>query len=147
MGIKTSELEVEKKEENLYITRITRDVETAIKGSNFKSGIATIFVGCSTASISTMEYTPESIKDMKEALERVAPSDADYEHHRTVADANGIGGDVNGTSHVRAAIMGPSITIPFTEGKMLLDGGLDIVLLDFDIIKRKRKVIVQLIGE
>jgi thiamine phosphate synthase YjbQ (UPF0047 family) len=94
-----------------------------------------------------MQYTPESIKDMKDALERIAPAGADYEHHRSVADSNGVGADNNGNSHMRAAIMGPSITVPFSEGHMMLDKGLDVVLLDFDLIKRKRKVIVQLIGE
>lgn len=147
MGVKTNEIVVEKKEENLYITKITGEVDSAIRGSGFASGIATIFVGCSTASISTMEYTAEGIKHMKEALERVAPSNIDYAHNKSVGDANGVGGDDNGMSHVRAAIMGPSITVPFSAGKLLLDKGLEVVLLDFDLIKRKRKVIVQLIGE
>ncbi len=147
MGVKTAEIQVEKKEEDLYVTKITGEVQSAIKSSNFKSGIATIFIGCTTASISTMEYTPESIKHMREALERVAPSDGHYLHNTSVGDINGYGADDNGKSHVRAAIMGPSITIPFSEGKMLLDSGLEVVLLDFDLIKRKRKVIVQLIGE
>ena len=147
MGVKTNEITVEKKEENLYITKITVEVESAIKGSGFANGIATIFVGCSTASISTMEYTPEAIKHMRDALERVAPSDIDYAHHKSVGDANGVGGDVNGFSHIRSAIMGPSITVPFSDRKMLLDKGLEVVLLDFDLIKRKRKVIIQLMGE
>ncbi len=147
MGVKTTELQVEKKEEDLYVTRITKEVQAAIKESNFKSGIATIFIGCTTASISTMEYTPESIKHMREALERVAPSDAHYIHNTSVGDANGKGADDNGKSHVRAAIMGPSITIPFSDGKLMLDSGLEVVLLDFDIIKRNRKVIMQIMGE
>jgi secondary thiamine-phosphate synthase enzyme len=147
MGVKTAEIEVEKKEEDLYVTKITREVQEAIKESAFRSGIATIFIGCTTASISTMEYTPESIRHMKAALERVAPSDANYLHNTSVGDINGYGADDNGKSHVRAAIMGPSITIPFSDGKMLLDKGLEVVLLDFDIIKRTRKVIVQIMGE
>lgn len=147
MGVKTTEIEVEKKEEDLYVTKITDGVQAAIKSSKFSSGIATIFVGCSTASISTMEYNPESIKNMREALERVAPSDIDYAHHKSVGDANGVGADFNGKSHVKAAIMGPSITVPFSEGHMMLDKGLEVVLLDFDIIKRKRKVVIQLMGE
>jgi secondary thiamine-phosphate synthase enzyme len=147
MGVKTNEIVVEKKEEDLYITRITKDVSAAIKESGFKNGIATIFVGCTTASISTMEYSPEAIRNIREALERVAPSDMDYAHNTSVGDSNGKGGDDNGKSHIRSAIMGPSITVPFSDGHMLLDKGLDVVLLDFDIIKRKRKVIVQLMGE
>lgn len=147
MGVKTNEILVDKKEEDLYVTKITGDVEKAISASQFRSGIATVFVGCTTASISTMDYTPDNVRNMREALERVAPSEVDYEHHKTCADANGVGGDNNGKSHVRAAIMGPSITVPFSNGKLMLDGNMDVVLLDFDIIKRKRKVIVQLIGE
>jgi secondary thiamine-phosphate synthase enzyme len=147
MGVKTSEIQVEKKEEDLYVTKITKEVADAIGSSKFKSGIATIFIGCTTASISTMEYTPESIKHMREALERVAPSNANYLHNTSVGDINGYGADDNGKSHVRSAIMGPSITIPFNDGKMMLDNGLEVVLLDFDIIKRTRKVIIQVMGE
>jgi secondary thiamine-phosphate synthase enzyme len=147
MGVKTAEIEVEKKEEDLYVTRITKEVQEAISKSEFKSGIATIFIGCTTASISTMEYTPESIKHMKAALERVAPSDGRYLHNTSVGDSNGYGADDNGKSHVRSAIMGPSITVPFSDGKLMLDRSLDVVLLDFDIIKRNRKVIVQIMGE
>jgi secondary thiamine-phosphate synthase enzyme len=147
MGVKTSEIQVEKKEEDLYVTKITREVQDAIESASFKSGIATIFIGCTTASISTMEYTPQSIKHMREALERVAPSDGHYIHNTSVGDANGHGADDNGKSHVRSAIMGPSITIPFNSGKLMLDKGLEVVLLDFDIIKRTRKVIIQIMGE
>lgn len=147
MGVKTAEIEVEKREEDLYVTKITPDVQKAVNSSSFKSGIATIFIGCTTASISTMEYSPASIKHMREALERVSPSDGNYLHNTSVGDSNGHGADDNGKSHVRSAIMGPSITIPFTDGKLMLDKGLEIVLLDFDIIKRNRKVIIQIMGE
>ncbi|MDE1865703.1 MAG: secondary thiamine-phosphate synthase enzyme YjbQ [Candidatus Micrarchaeota archaeon] len=147
MGVKTAEIEVEKREEDLYVTKITKEVQDEINKSRFRSGIATIFIGCTTASISTMEYNPESIKHMREALERVAPSDGHYLHNTSVGDSNGYGADDNGKSHVRSAIMGPSITIPFSDGKLMLDKPLEIVLLDFDIIKRNRKVIIQLMGE
>lgn len=147
MTVKTVELYFEKPVEDLYIIDITKDVQQSIDASRIKNGIATVFIGCSTASISTMKHEPRSLKEMHEALERLAPSDADYLHHRSVADINGVGGDNNGKSHVRSALLGPSITVPLKDGKLMLDRDQDIVVLDFDIIKRKRKVILQVMGE
>ncbi|MDE1871696.1 MAG: secondary thiamine-phosphate synthase enzyme YjbQ [Candidatus Micrarchaeota archaeon] len=147
MTVKTVELYFEKPVEDLYIIDITKDVQKSIDSSRIRNGIATVFIGCSTASISTMKHEPRSLKEMHEALERLAPSGADYLHHRSVADINGIGADNNGKSHVRSALLGPSITVPLKDGKLMLDRDQDIVVLDFDIIKRKRKVILQVMGE
>ncbi len=147
MAVKTLELYFEKPVEDLYITNITSDVQKSIHDTHIKSGIANVFIGCSTASISTMKHAPHNLKQMHEVLERIAPTDAEYLHHKTVADLNGIGADVNGKSHVRSAIIGPSITVPFKDSKLLLDKDQDIVLMDFDLIRRKRKVIVQIMGE
>ena len=107
-----------------------------------RNGIATVFIGCSTASIATMRHSDENVKRIKEVLERFAPSGLDYLHHTTSADMYGVGGDVNGKSHIRSAIVGPSVTIPLKDGKLMLDKGQDIVLMDFEIIKRKRKVMI-----
>jgi secondary thiamine-phosphate synthase enzyme len=147
MTVRTMEFQVDKPEEKMCISRITQNIERSIHDSGIRNGVATIFVGCTTASVSTMEYSPTAIKNMTAVLEKLAPSGADYAHHRSVGDANGMGADDNGNSHVRSTIMGPSVSIPFSNGRMLLDKSLDVVLLDFDLIKRKRKVIVQLMGE
>lgn len=147
MAVKTMEFQVNKPEEKMCISKVTQNIEMAINQSGIKNGIATVFVGCTTASISTMEYSPAAIRNMTAVLERLAPSNVDYAHHKSVGDALGHGADDNGNSHVRSTIMGPSVTIPFSNGRMMLDRGLDVVLLDFDLIKRKRKVIVQLMGE
>jgi secondary thiamine-phosphate synthase enzyme len=140
MRIKTIELFFDKPKEDLYITNITDDVSKAIKESKIKEGIVNIFVSGSTASISTMEFEPNLVKDIEKAMERIAPSDIEYEHHKTW-------GDENGKSHVRATIVGPSLTVPFKDGKLLLGTWQQIVLLDFDVPKRERKVVVQIIGE
>jgi secondary thiamine-phosphate synthase enzyme len=140
MRIKTIELFFDKPKEDLYIKNITDDVSKAIKESKIKEGIVNIFVSGSTASVSTMEFEPNLVKDIEKAMERIAPSDIEYEHHKTW-------GDENGKSHVRATIVGPSLTVPFKDGKLLLGTWQQIVLLDFDVPKRKRKVIVQIIGE
>jgi secondary thiamine-phosphate synthase enzyme len=147
MTVKTAEIFVEKPVEDLYILDITQKVAESIKESKVLNGLATVFIGCSTASISTMKHETEGIKDMRAALEKLAPSDIEYEHHKTCGDLNGIGGDNNGKSHIRSALMGPSITVPLKDGKLMLDDEQDIVLLDFDLIRRKRKIVVQIIGE
>jgi secondary thiamine-phosphate synthase enzyme len=140
MRIKTIELFFDKPKEDFYIKNITDDVSKAIKESKMKEGIVNIFVSGSTASVSTMEFEPNLVKDIEKAMEKIAPSDIEYEHHKTW-------GDENGKSHVRATIVGPSLTVPFKDGKLLLGTWQQIVLLDFDVPKRERKVVVQIIGE
>jgi secondary thiamine-phosphate synthase enzyme len=147
MPVKTAEIYVNKDKEEMLIERLTHEVDKAIRDSNIRTGIATVFVGCTTASISTMEFTPEGIKDIKVVLEKIAPVGIDYMHHKTVGDSDGVGADYNGASHIRSTFMGPSVTVPFKDHRLMLDKGIDIVLMDFDMIKRKRKVIIQLIGE
>ena len=147
MTVKTLELYFEKPVEDLYILDITKSIQKSVDDCKVKNGITTVFIGCSTASISTMKHGQVTIKQMHDVLERLAPTDAEYLHHTTVADINGVGGDNNGYSHVRSAILGPSVTVPLKDGKLMLDKDQDIVLMDFDHIKRKRKVIVQIMGE
>lgn len=108
--------------------------------SGFEEGNMTVFVIGSTASITSFEYEPGLISDMKEAYERIAPSSRRYKHDDTWNDDNGF-------SHVRAAIQGPSLTIPFAKGKLLLGTWQQIVLAEFDIRPRRRQIVVQLIGK
>lgn len=120
------------------IIDITKEVQNIISESGIGDGIANIFVPGSTASVSTMEFEPNLVSDVKDLVERIAPSDAEYKHNQTWG---------NGKSHVRATLMGPSITVPFKEGKLLLGRWQQIVVLDFDVPSRKRDVVVTLVGE
>ena len=122
------------------IIDITSHVSEILSKSKIRSGIVCVFVPGSTASISTLEYEPNLVKDIKKALEIIAPEGGDYEHHKTWHDDNGF-------SHVRACLLKPGITIPFENKKLILGTWQQVVLLDFDTRDRQRKVIVQLIGD
>ena len=129
-----------KTKEDLDILDITDQVQAAVSRAGVKEGTVTVFVKGSTASVSTMEFEPNLVKDVSAALERIAPSDQEYHHHETW-------GDRNGKSHVRATIMGPSVTIPFESGKLILGTWQQIVLLDCDVPARDRELVVTVIGE
>lgn len=105
-----------------------------------QDGIATIFVVGSTAGITTIEFEPGAIWDLNRLFETLAPREGEYRHHLRW-------GDDNGSSHVRAALLGPSVTIPFIGGRLALGTWQQIMLLEFDTRAREREVIVQLVGE
>lgn len=147
MTVITEEFYVDKPMEEMMIQDISDQVSKSVEKSLVKNGIVTVFVGCSTASISTMKHEQRCQKEMRAMLEQLAPSNIEYAHHTSTGDINGVGNDNNGTSHVRSAILGPSITVPLKDGRLTLASDQDIVLLDFDLIKRKRKIVVQIMGE
>ncbi|MDR4512525.1 MAG: secondary thiamine-phosphate synthase enzyme YjbQ [Nitrososphaeraceae archaeon] len=118
---------------------ITSDVKRILFTSKLKDGIVTLFVMGSTASITTIEYEPGLKKDFPRMLERVASKDIEYEHDNTWHDGNG-------HSHVRASLVGPSLTIPFHGSDLCLGTWQQIVILEMDIRPRNRKVMVQIIG-
>jgi secondary thiamine-phosphate synthase enzyme len=122
------------------IVDITSQVKDVLSNSQLKEGLLTVFVPGSTAAITTIEYEPGLLKDLPEALERIAPSGTDYHH-------DAAWGDGNGSAHVRAALIGGSFTVPFHEGRMLLGTWQQIVVMDFDNRSRNRKIIVQMMGE
>jgi secondary thiamine-phosphate synthase enzyme len=122
------------------IIDITSQVRDVLSDSQMKEGLLTVFVSGSTAAITTIEYEPGLLKDLPEALEKIAPTGIDYHHDTTW-------GDGNGSSHVRAALIGGSFTVPFSEGRMLLGTWQQIVVMDFDNRSRNRKIIVQMMGE
>lgn len=122
------------------IIDITDRVQEIVEKSGKKEGSAVVFVNGSTASVSTIEYEPNLVKDVKRVLEKLAPYGAEYEHHRTW-------GDDNGAAHVRATLMGPGITVPFQDRKLLLGTWQQIVVLDFDTRPRSREVVVQVLGD
>ena len=122
------------------IQDITGRVREEIRSAGFTTGVATVFVPGSTAGITTIEYESGAVQDLKDAIERQAPVDLHYDH-----DARW--GDGNGFSHVRAALMGASLSIPFLDGELQLGTWQQIVLCDFDNRPRSRNVLVQIMGE
>ena len=122
------------------IIDITSDVQDVISKSKIKDGIVCVFVPGSTGSITSIEYEPGLMKDFPRALEKIAPKGIHYDHHETWHDDNGV-------SHVRATLMGPSISVPFVDGTLTLGTWQQIVLCDFDTSPRQRELVVQLIGE
>ena len=119
---------------------LTRMVSEAVSGSEIASGLVTVFVVGSTAGITTIEFEPGAIHDLNALFESLAPRRGEYRHHLRW-------GDDNGSSHVRAALLGPSVTIPFTRGKLHLGTWQQIMLMEFDTGPRKREVVVQIVGE
>ncbi|HXH05471.1 MAG TPA: secondary thiamine-phosphate synthase enzyme YjbQ [Vicinamibacterales bacterium] len=119
---------------------ITAEVAAVVKRSGLSRGVATVFVTGSTAGVTTMEFEPGTVADLDAAFERIAPRAADYRHHLRW-------GDDNGSSHVRAALLGPSLGVPFADGALLLGTWQQIVLVEFDTRPREREYIVQVVGE
>ncbi len=124
---------------NTDIIDITQEVAEIVASLSFEDGTATVFVSGSTAAITTIEFESGATADLKAAIERLAPQDAEYAH-------NARWGDGNGHSHVRAAIVGASLSVPFTNSRLLLGTWQQIVLVDFDNRPRTREVIVQATG-
>jgi secondary thiamine-phosphate synthase enzyme len=118
---------------------LTGIVSRVLDGSSLRSGLATIAVVGSTAGITTIEFEPGAVSDLNRVWEALAPRDGEYRHHLQW-------GDDNGSSHVRAAILGPSISIPFDGGRLCVGTWQQIVLIEFDTRPRSREVVVQLIG-
>jgi secondary thiamine-phosphate synthase enzyme len=119
---------------------ITDLVSAAVAESKIAAGIATIFVVGSTAAVTTIEFEPGAIADLNRLFEEIAPRQAEYRHHLRW-------GDDNGSSHVRAALLGPSLTVPFANAELIVGTWQQIMLLEFDTRPRKREVVMQIVGE
>ncbi len=139
MAVKTESIEVRTKGHS-DVVDITDGLRQAIARAGLRDGIATLFVPGSTASLSTIEFEPGAVQDIAIALEKVAPAAGHYHHHATW-------GDDNGSAHVRACLMGPSLVVPFTEGRPRLGTWQQVVLIDFDTRPRERSLVVQIMGE
>lgn len=122
------------------IIDITSEVAAAVRSTELRNGIVTVFVQGSTGAITTMEYEPGLLRDLPDALERVAPRGTTYRHEERWHDGNG-------RSHVRASLLGPGITIPFIEGKLTLGTWQQVVFMELDVRGRSRELIFQVIGE
>ena len=123
----------------LDIVDLSSQLDTRIADSGIRQGTAHLFVAGSTAALTTIEYEPGAIADLKAAIARLAPADLHYKH-----DARW--GDGNGRSHVRAALLGPSLTVPIDDGNTVLGTWQQVVLLELDIRPRNRTVHVTVSG-
>ena len=121
------------------VVDLTPKVQELLKQSGIKDGSATVFVPGSTAAVTTIEYESGVLNDLVQAIERLAPEGIDYAHDRRW-------GDGNGYAHVRAALIKPSLSVPVMEGCLMLGTWQQIVLLDFDNRPRRRRVLVQVLG-
>lgn len=139
MTIVTESIQIRSRGENDMID-ITRSTCKAIEDSKLEQGIVTIFVAGSTAAVTTIEYEPGLRTDFPKILSRIAPNNIEYEHDKTWHDGNG-------HSHVRASLVGPSLTIPFKDGRLLLGTWQQIVVVEMDVRQRERKIILQIMGE
>jgi len=122
------------------ILDLTTRVAEIVAQSKLKDGIVTVFVTGSTAGITTIEFEPNLVADFNEMWQKIAPEGVPYHHDNTW-------GDRNGYAHVRASLLGASLVIPFSDGKLTLGTWQQVVLVDFDERPRQRKVIAQVMGE
>jgi secondary thiamine-phosphate synthase enzyme len=118
---------------------LTAGVQSVIRSSGFESGTATVFVPGSTAAVTTMEYEPGGVHDFRETLDQLVPRHGDYHHNR-------LNNDTNAHAHIRAAIVGPSETIPVSGGRLDLGTWQQVVLVDFDDRPRQRTVLVSVVS-
>lgn len=139
MNISTLEISVPTKG-NADMIDITDRIQNLIIENGFGEGNATVFVPGATGGVTTIEYEPGLQKDFPESFDKFAPRDANYKHDETWHDGNG-------HSHIRASMLGPSLTIPFENKKLTLGRWQQVVLLDFDTKPRDRRIIIQLMGK
>jgi secondary thiamine-phosphate synthase enzyme len=121
------------------VVDLTEGVESVVEQAGVETGVASVFVPGSTAAVTLMEHEPGGVHDLKAALDRLVPKDGDYEHNRLNADTNS-------HAHIRAAIVGPSETVPLREGRLETGTWQQIVLVDFDDRPRQRTVVVQVVS-
>jgi secondary thiamine-phosphate synthase enzyme len=139
MNVLTRRIEVRSRAENDLVD-VTKEVQKAVQDSGFKDGIAIVFVSGSTGAVTTIEYEPGLVDDFTDMLERVSPSSISYEHQRRWHDDNG-------RSHVKASLVGPSLSVPFVDGLLTLGTWQQVVFVELDIRPRTRKIVVQVVGE
>ena len=122
------------------IIDITSEVEEALKESKLRAGIISIICSGSTGALTTCEYESGLIEDLKRFFEKVIPENEAYHHNERWGDGNGF-------SHVRASLIGPSLTVPFNKGRLILGTWQQIIFIDFDNRPRDRKIHLQIMGE
>ncbi len=125
---------------NGQVLDITDEVQRQVAGCELQSGIVTLFSPSSTSALTTIEYEAGAVHDLQALFDRLVPPDIDYRHNQRW-------GDGNGHSHVRHALLGPSLAIPFVDGRLTLGTWQQIVFVDFDVRARSRSLVVQILGE
>jgi secondary thiamine-phosphate synthase enzyme len=124
---------------NGHIVDITAGVESVARTTGVERGLVTVFATGSTVAITTMEYEPGGVHDLQALLDRLIPPAGDYEHNR-------LNHDTNAHAHLRAAVIGPSESVPLVDGRLMLGTWQQLVLIDFDDRPRRRQVTVQVLS-
>ena len=122
------------------VTDVTRKARQVTSDCGLVNGLLSVFTPGSTAAVTTIEYEPGAVNDLKAALERLAPSLAEYQHNLRWQDGNGY-------SHLRSALLGPSVSVPVRNSELCLGAWQQIIVLDFDNKPRQRRVMIQALGE
>lgn len=125
---------------NADIIDITPKTSEEVHNSHVHDGIVTIFCPSSTSGVTTIEFEPGCLIDLKRLFEEILSSSRDYEHNMRW-------GDGNGHSHIRASLLGPSLTVPIVDGELCLGTWQQIIFIDFDLRARNRRIILQILGE
>jgi secondary thiamine-phosphate synthase enzyme len=125
---------------NSEITNLTNTVEKYLKGTNLNSGLLNVFIPGATGGLTTMEHEPGLVDDLRRTFEHIAPEETKYSHNLTHEDGNG-------HSHIRASLIGPSLSIPFENATLQLGKWQQIIFIDFDNRPREREIILKIIGE
>ncbi len=119
---------------------LTPQVQDRVHASGVQSGLVTIFTSSSTSALTTIEFESGALHDLRRALDEIAPQDREYKHNLRWHDGNG-------HSHLRAALLGPSLTVPILDGQLTLGTWQQILFIDFDVRARSRRLVVQIVGE
>ena len=122
------------------VRNLTDEVQEVLERVPLKAGVVTVFVAGATGAVTTIEYEDGLVADLADALQRIAPEELDYAHNQRWHDGNG-------HSHIRASLLGPSLAVPFCEGRLMLGTWQQIVFLELDNRTRQRKVVLQIMGE
>ena len=125
---------------NADVADITAQVAQVVRDSELRNGTVTIFCPSSTSAVTTIEYESGCVSDLRRLFEEIIPQNREYAHNAKWHDGNG-------HSHIRAALLGASLTIPFVEGSLTLGTWQQVIYVDFDIRSRRRELVLQIIGE
>ena len=139
MPVKTGSLSLQTRG-NADIQDITRALARLVLDSGLANGTLTVFCPSSTSGVTTLEYEPGAVADLRRLFDELAPAGRAYAHEAAWQDGNG-------HSHVRAALLGPSLTVPFVERELTLGAWQQVIYVDFDVRPRSRELVVQMVGE
>ena len=125
---------------NADVKDITAEIARVVSASDLKNGIVTIFCPSATSALTTIEYESGCVSDLRRLFDEIVPQNREYAHNAKWHDGNG-------HSHIRAALLGPSLTVPFVEGRLTLGTWQQVIYVDFDVRSRHRELVLQIIGE